>query len=99
MKILASLGLVSVGLITGIWYAWILACMWGWFVVPWMHLSPLGIGYAYGLMLIVGLMAHSVAPPNEKDPNQEQLFVALLGRCLTGALMLGIAYITHLIVG
>lgn len=101
MKFLATLGLVSVAILVALWHAWILTLMWGWFVVPWTHLQQLSVGYAYGLCLIIGLVFAPAKQDKEQNPEDimGKLFAALMEACLSGTLILGIAYITHLIIG
>ena len=105
MKILASLGLVVITLIATIFHAWILTYLWTWFVVPWVHLPLLSVGYAYGLLLIVGFVADKDVKQNEKQDDSKG-FEEIAGKCfslcirfISGALTLGFGYIIHLIIG
>jgi hypothetical protein len=106
MKILASLGLVVIALLVTIWPAFILTYLWSWFVVPWVHLPPLSLGYAYGLMLIVGFVANGNKKQEEVKADPDKSFEEVMGKafgaimtsCLSGALTLGFGYIIHLII-
>jgi hypothetical protein len=49
-------------------YSYTLTKLWHWFLVPVLGLPPIGMAQAYGIMLIVAMMAR---PANLKDNDDE----------------------------
>lgn len=49
-----------------VWRAWVLAKLWGWFVVGVLPLPALTIGQAAGVAVVAGMLTHSPTTAKEK---------------------------------
>ncbi len=88
-------GAFLVGLISALvlFEALVLIQLWGWFIVPFFHLSSLNYPLAIGLCAIFTLM--SPMPLAPKEQKHEGMSVILVSICRIGLLWL-IGYIAHL---
>jgi hypothetical protein len=78
-----GLGILAAVLTTivvgSIWGGWVLAKLWGWFIVPLFGLSPLTVVQAIGLNLVVVSLAGTSHVNQQKDQSTAELWGRLLG--------------------
>src|SRR5689334_18244443 len=67
--IFIGLTLVAFGLLRG----WALATLWGWFLVPLLHVPPIGISMAWGLSILVGLFTDQGYKKSDLKTNEEKV--------------------------
>ena len=76
----------------------VLTILWGWFIVPTFHLSPLSIPAAIGIAMVTGYLTHQYAPDVEEKERSdgEKILRATLMIVLRPLAVLGIGYVVHL---
>jgi hypothetical protein len=53
---------------------WILAILWGWYVVPAFGLAPLRMPYAFGLSVLINYLVHTSGAKEKKTTAETLLF-------------------------
>ncbi len=67
--------------------AWVIAVLWGWYVVPAFGLAPLRLVYAFGLSLLLTF----VLPP--KDKNDDGFWINIGNAMMRVVVVLGMGWI------
>lgn len=76
MKVVAYVIATIIGLTLSYLYsAWALTILWGWFIVPTFHLTPLTVGMALGLIVVVNFLKITV---NLSDKHEHQPYFVIL---------------------
>jgi hypothetical protein len=70
--------LLAVSPITAVWYGFAFSIMWGWFIVPVFHVTPLRIPYAIGIAYVVQFLAHQTLKPEDQPEPEQVLIMALV---------------------
>jgi hypothetical protein len=72
------------------------ATIWGWFVVP-LGVPAIGYAHAYGLCVVAWTFTYPFKPTASEDPSAYQAAIQAWAIILTKWVMLGVAYIAHLV--
>jgi hypothetical protein len=78
-----------------------LAIMWGWFIVPALHVGSITIPEAIGLSMVVSYLTNHGSTSNKDDKSKstsERFINASLVAICTPAVVLAMAFIVHLFV-
>lgn len=76
----------------------VISLLWGWFLVPTLHLPPIGLVQAMGIGLLVSYMVVDLNADNKKEyeSREEELGAAFGKYVIFPALMLIIGFVVHL---
>jgi hypothetical protein len=68
MKVLLCLfGIPALLVFSAMWRGYVLAVLWGWFFVPYLHAPTISVTVAIGISLIVGFLTHQDFQKKEED--------------------------------
>jgi hypothetical protein len=70
----------GVGMIVGLYATLVLTVLWGWFVVPAFHLSPISFWVMYGLTMLISLLRPTGTDINAK--NRHKIVAVMLDACV-----------------
>jgi hypothetical protein len=74
--------------------AWIRWLMWGWFVVPYLHLPMVPYWAILGLGLLIGIFT-TTGQPNGYKPTTKEQVTCFLTSMAVQITLLGIGYLVH----
>ncbi len=92
--ILLAAGFIASVIVGTILRGFVLSILWGWFVVPF-GVPPIGIAWAIGLSLMVGMVARDSAPKKTDDEPGKAVAKFLGLMLLLPLLTLGLGWIIH----
>lgn len=81
-----------------VWRAFVAMKLWGWFAVPAVHVEPISLGLAFGLMLVVEIFTMKHKAPK---PTPDVAFSALVAHWVSLAVLspliaLALGYLVHI---
>ena len=101
-ELIAWLLLLVLAVPITIYRAYVLTCLWAWFIIPMFDAPRLGVWYAIGILSIASLFQHNKYK-HEENPDQEQVlkdsFGGLVQAVLLVTIIWGAAFVVHLIAG
>jgi len=92
-----AVGFVALMVVSSILNGYVLSILWGWFVVPVFHLSPLTIVPAIGVALVVSYLTHQTNDCQEKERStSEKIAYAVAVAVVKPLLALCLGWVVHL---
>lgn len=94
--------LLAISIPITLYRAYVLTCLWAWFVVPLFDVPKLGVLYAVGILTLVSLFQqHKYEHKDEQDREQDlkNAIGGLAQAVVIITIVWGFAYIVHLIAG
>ena len=79
MIIIVFIASLCLGLVSSIWKAYVLTCLWAWFLVPTFAFPVLKLVPAMGLVLTIGFLTYQLDAQKKKETNSieaHDMFVA-----------------------
>jgi hypothetical protein len=102
VELVAWLFLLVLAVPVTIYRAYVLTCLWAWFIVPMFDAPRLGVWYAIGILSVASLF-HQYKYKHEDNPDREQDLKDGLGGLVQAVFLItiiwGVAFIVHLIAG
>lgn len=76
------IGIIAIGLLSGVLSGYVLSVLWGWFISPVFGLPELSIMQALGLALIVTFLTGESSPKGEDTRSTGEIMIAVFLRLL-----------------